>query len=937
MFLCISVIACAISILGIANGHAANLNQVPNSGFEGTGGDALGNVNGEVPDYWRAFGLEGGEVSIETMPLAANTLFPGSPPTNAVRLTFDSFGAAQGFDHEGTPFSLAPGHAYRGTVYMRSGNSTGASQGVTVSFPVFDVNGFTGREPGTFSATVTNQWASYSGPTFTEAGGTGGDLAFRLEDDGGENSVLIAMPNVTGPAPDTPEVTYPPIYTPGRDFSDTDRYVATAVFHWFNVFGGQKDGPWVPLEGRGNWSGEARWWREQIKDMMDANFDVLYVHLFNGFHYQREQFFQALHELRSEGYDTPYIVPFLDPQIIWNNNPIDMTQPSAKDEYVDWYTFFYEQYFSQDVGDYAESRLLHINGKVVLNTWVGTNTNLNYGALTRQDVESRLANALGAEYPSFNNGIYQISSTGGTMPAFSDEIAIQFSNTEYFSTWFENGKRNATMKGGYWDQNIRVPGIFFPRNGGAPYANAWDDLMAVREGGNGQPPIYHTYVESWNEYDEGSGIYAASTEPPYIAPGNTSGNDDTWSATDNPREYIDSTYEGASAFNDHPDRDSRFLWSDFPTSMSPGESATVQILVRNEGNQKWSQASGFRLSETANDHAWGPGTIQIDNDANEIAKYGGVFRGRPVLFEFTVTAPGTPGVYEAHYSMTHSGGTPFGEAFTIQVAVGAEDVQAGHSGAFYYPARDGEGNYVEILNENRAVVYTFSYRPDGSGPAWFIGVGDIIGGSIVIDDLLRPIGTSFGSGFNTNDIEFSQAGSMSMGFVDCPSNGNGGTVTYSGSEVLGFERLLSRAGRLSQITGCGSTPDANAGLSGSYYDPARDGEGIVVQWLTSGAVLVIMFTYDLAGNQFWGLGIGTPDGNTVTMDALYPATPTSWGSGFDPDEISLEVWGTFTLTWSGACNAMTFAYASTVSGYGSATRNYSRLTSLAETTCPFSQ
>ncbi len=927
--------ACAIVaslLLTPSQSVLADNNVVPNPGFDGATGESLGNVSGAVPDYWRAFGLEGGEVSLQTVPLPANTLFPGSPATNAIRLTIDAYGGAQAFDHESTLFSLAAGHEYRATVYMRSGNS--ASQEVMVSFPVFDENGFTGRAPGTFSATVNNQWKPYSGPTFTESGGTLGDLAFRLTDDGGQNTVLIAMPTVNGPVPTTPEVTYPPVYTQGRDFSATDRFVATTLFHWFTPYAGQEDGPWEPLEGRENWTGEALWWRGQIKDMMDANIDVLYVHLYNGLHYQREQIFRAIAELRSEGYDTPYVVPFLDPQIIWNNNPIDMTQTSAKDEYVGWYEFFYDQYFRQETGAYAESRLLHIDGKVVLNTWVGTNTNLNYGALTRNDVESRLAGAFGDEYSSFENGIYQISSTGGTMPSFTDEVAVQFSNNEYFTPWSELGKRNVTLKGGAWDQNIRNPGFFLPRDGGSSYANSWDQLMAIRNGEGGNPPVYHAYIESWNEYDEGSGIYEASPEPPYIAPENTSGNDDTWSDTNNPREYIDTTYEKASAFNDHPERDSRFLWNDFPASMEPGESATVQVLVRNEGDAKWSQSAGYRLSEVANGHAWGPANIQIDDADNEIAKYGGVFRGRPVLFEFNITAPNAPGVYEIRYSMTRSGGSAFGEELTVQIAVGENDVQAGHSGPFFYAARDGEGNYVEILNDNVAVVYTFTYRPDGSGPAWFIGVGRIEGGSIVIDDLLRPIGASFGPGFDTNDIEYAPAGSMSMGFVDCESLGNGGAVTYSGHEGSGFERLLSRAGRLGQITGCGMDPVPNAGLSGSYFDVARDGEGIVVEWLTNGQVLVIMFTYDLSGNQFWVLGIGTPDGDSVTMDAIYAADSTSWGSAFDPDEISLENWGTFSLDWDGECDSVEFGYNSVIPGFGSAVREYQSLSKLAGTECP---
>jgi hypothetical protein len=106
-----------------------------------------------------------------------------------------------------------------------------------------------------------------------------------------------------------------------------------------------------------------------------------------------------------------------------------------------------------------------------------------------------------------------------------------------------------------------------------------------------------------------------------------------------------------------------------------------------------------------------------------------------------------------------------------------------------------------------------------------------------------------------------------------------------------------------------------------------------VQWLPDGSVLAIMFTYDTNGDQMWIFGVGQSDGKTVTIDAVYPTGFTSWGGEFDPDEVVLSPWGTFTLTWTD-CSTLTFEYASNIDGYGNATRNYSRLTSLNGLTCP---
>jgi len=269
----------------------------------------------------------------------------------------------------------------------------------------------------------------------------------------------------------------------------------------------------------------------------------------------------------------------------------------------------------------------------------------------------------------------------------------------------------------------------------------------------------------------------------------------------------------------------------------------------------------------------------------------------------------------------------------VEVEFPAE-LTPGHSSAFFNSLRNGEGQYVEMLSANLALVYTFTHRPDGSGPMWFIGVGYVLGNSIVIDQLLRPSGTSFGDAFDTADIVNNFVGGQSMVFNDCEAGGAGGNVAFSGNFDQNIEALITRAGRLSNILGCGDiTPHPNAGLSGSYFLPARNGEGIVVQWLPNGQVLVIFFTYDLNGDQQWVLGIGDSDGFSVTMDAVYASGNTEWGSDYDPDDVALTPWGTFELNWT-ECGGVEFIYNSTVNGYGSATRDYTRLSSLWEATCP---
>lgn len=178
-------------------------NLVPNAAFHGSSGvsGATGAVvTGTIPTRWRGFAVNGGDIDFAMEPLPANVLFPGSAPTNAVRVTVDAFGTDQGFDHFNAYFQVVAGRRHSGDVWLRTGNADQTPQQVSVSVPLFagDPPVFTGRDPGAYVATATSSWSRFSGPQFIEAGDVLAHLAFRLVDDGGQNSLLIAVPTLIG-------------------------------------------------------------------------------------------------------------------------------------------------------------------------------------------------------------------------------------------------------------------------------------------------------------------------------------------------------------------------------------------------------------------------------------------------------------------------------------------------------------------------------------------------------------------------------------------------------------------------------------------------------------------------------------------------------------------------------------------------------------------
>jgi len=460
----------------------------------------------------------------------------------------------------------------------------------------------------------------------------------------------------------------------GQGFALNDNIVSTSVFLWYGAVTGQLDGAWEPLGGRPSWTGTSAFWKSQIKEIMSANIDTLNVHLLSedvpplGYKVSRTNFFQAMSDLRSEGYNVPKVTPFFDGVIetsVLGITP-DLATVAGKDFVANPYIDFYNQYYSVNTDAFADSYLTKIDNRTALDIW-HTNVFANPGSLTKADLQTRLQTEFAAQHPNFNNDIYMTATQGSDL-SFEDEQVVQFQSQNYYDPTTFNGLQTVQLKPGYWDQNIRTPGDFLARDGGTNFSNAWNQVIANKDVGIG---IDRVYIESWNEYDESTGIYAAEAQPPIIGPLNPGTHTDTWSNTNNPREYIDTTAEGARQFNETPDLDSTILWHNIPTNMRPGETFIAKVVVRNDGDLSWTGADNYKLgqNELIDAQVFGPGRTTIDDATNEIPTYGGVFRGRPITFNVEVTAPAVQGNFTNHWQMLQEGNARFGEEITQAINV----------------------------------------------------------------------------------------------------------------------------------------------------------------------------------------------------------------------------------------------------------------------------
>ncbi len=456
------------------------------------------------------------------------------------------------------------------------------------------------------------------------------------------------------------------LLTEGIHFKVSDHIVSTSFFCWYGQGEWQINGPWIPVDGRESWDGSQEYWKTMIKQVMAANIDVLYVELIPVLEINRGNFFLALKSLRAEGWNVPKVCPFLDPEITYSllGYNGDCGTEEGKDELIGHYIRFYKQFFDANTDEFADDFIYTQDGHPVLNIWHIQIHIDDYDDLRRSDITNRLRNEFGAEHPVFNNSIKMINNAYSPCFSFTDERIYQFEVQKYKIDMTWKGIKSSLLKPGYWDQNVRSPGYLLPRDGGSHYSESWDKI-------NADPSINRVYIESFNEYDEGSGIYAAKTDVIYRKPGMGNTGNDVWSSANESYEYIKTTAAGAAKFNDFKPNDAKILYHNIPDKMVAGETFTAQVIVRNTGNASWSAEAQYKFGEQEglDDVTFGPTRYPIDDTEDEIPEYGGIFRGRAKTFEVEIVAPETPGTYTTHWGMVQEGVEWFGETITKSIVV----------------------------------------------------------------------------------------------------------------------------------------------------------------------------------------------------------------------------------------------------------------------------
>lgn len=261
-------------------------------------------------------------------------------------------------------------------------------------------------------------------------------------------------------------------------------------------------------------------------------------------------------------------------------------------------------------------------------------------------------------------------------------------------------------------------------------------------------------------------------------------------------------------------------------------------------------------------------------------------------------------------------------------------IDAGFSGSWFNTSRNGEGWNLAILPGNRAIIAFFTYAPDGSTQSWIVGVGNVVDNEIIFSNLNITGGALFGDLFNPDDVERTTWGDIRIYFTDC----NNGAISYGADQP--FDNNARPISRLTTLAGisCGQTPAVNAdsqAITGSWFSPIRDGEGIIFEALPDGRIVMYWYTYDTeGGEQYWLGGVGSFDAttNTAQFDALRSTTGTAFGDAFTAGDVAQVPWGSASFQQLGCDNGV-LNFSSTLPEFGDSSYPLIRLTGIDTLVC----
>jgi hypothetical protein len=248
------------------------------------------------------------------------------------------------------------------------------------------------------------------------------------------------------------------------------------------------------------------------------------------------------------------------------------------------------------------------------------------------------------------------------------------------------------------------------------------------------------------------------------------------------------------------------------------------------------------------------------------------------------------------------------------------------AGAFFDAANPGQGWFIEpvVVNFRRRLLAAWYTFLDGE-PKWLIGLGEV-DGNVAVVPLDIATGGDFPPRFRSASVERQAWGEATITFDSADSARVAWTTDIAGygSGNLSLQRLTQPAPE-TLVQAPTTVSSLRPCHSGSWFDPAQDGHGLMFQILTgpNGPQLAAIWYAFINGKQTWLLGSGPILGDSAQVTMQLASGGQFPGRGNAP--VQLRDWGVLSVkavdreqlhaTWS-----------SPLQGFGSGTLNLTSIT-----------
>lgn len=253
------------------------------------------------------------------------------------------------------------------------------------------------------------------------------------------------------------------------------------------------------------------------------------------------------------------------------------------------------------------------------------------------------------------------------------------------------------------------------------------------------------------------------------------------------------------------------------------------------------------------------------------------------------------------------------------------NVNSRTSGIWQVDGIEGQSFNIEVLDDDSAWMYLNHTGENGS--TWYLGLGAVNGNSVTFEEVMATSGPSFGTDFTFSDINIEVVGRVDFEISSCTE----GVLTLRLEGEPALEWNLSKTSGISSLDCQAANKVLENGVSGSWFNPDRAGEGFSVYThdLNGGQkASVYWYTYDSNGQAVTISGQAEVVNNTISIDSL-----KLYGEGelFESTGDAVDV-GTLDLIWD-SCSEASYSYDLSMIGLGTGGYDLVQLTRVKDGTC----